>query len=26
LRAVRATPRIADGPREVLFPVTFALH
>ena len=26
LRAVRATPRITDGPREVLFPVTFALH
>jgi TonB family protein len=26
LRAVRATPRITDGPRDVLFPVTFALH
>ena len=26
LRAVRATPRLTDGPREVLFPVTFALH
>jgi TonB family protein len=26
LRAVRATPRQIDGPREVLFPVTFALQ
>src|SRR5258705_10928208 len=26
LRAVRATPRVGDGPREILFPVTFALH
>jgi len=26
LRAVRATPRIGEGPREVLLPVTFALH
>ena len=26
LRAVRATPRFAPGPREMLFPVTFALH
>jgi protein TonB len=26
LRAVRATPRITDGPREVLFPVTFSLQ
>ena len=26
LRAIRATPRLAAGPREVLFPVTFALR
>jgi periplasmic protein TonB len=26
LRAVRATPRVGEGPREILFPVTFALH
>src|SRR4051812_48604056 len=26
LRAVRATPRQIEGPREVLFPVTFALQ
>lgn len=26
LRAVRAAPRAPDGPREVLFPVTFALQ
>ncbi len=26
LRAIRATPRFASGPREMLFPVTFALH
>lgn len=26
LRAVRATPRSTEGPREVLFPVTFALR
>jgi TonB family protein len=26
LRAVRATPRINDGTREVLFPVSFALQ
>jgi protein TonB len=26
LRAVRAAPRLAAGPREVLFPVTFELH
>ena len=26
LRAVRAAPRMPEGPREVLFPVTFALH
>jgi TonB family protein len=26
LRAVHATPRVGEGPREVLFPVTFALH
>jgi protein TonB len=26
LRAVRATPHLAPGPREMLFPVTFALH
>ena len=26
LRAVRATPRVSDGQREILFPVTFALH
>ena len=26
LRAVRATPRVSDGTREVLFPVTFALQ
>ena len=26
LRAVRAAPRMMEGPREVLFPVTFALR
>lgn len=26
LRAIRATPRFAAGPREMLFPVTFALR
>jgi protein TonB len=26
LRAIRATPRLAAGPREMLFPVSFALH
>jgi periplasmic protein TonB len=26
LRAIRATPRFASAPREILFPVTFALH
>jgi TonB family protein len=26
LRAVRATPRVSDGTREILFPVTFALQ
>ena len=26
LRAIRSTPRIDGGAREVLFPVTFALH
>lgn len=26
LRAIRATPRFASGPREMFFPVTFALH
>ena len=26
LRAIRSTPRFAPGSREILFPVTFALH
>ena len=26
LRAIRAAPRFGSGPREMLFPVTFALH
>jgi len=26
VRAIRAMPRFASGPREMLFPVTFALH
>ena len=26
LRAVRAAPRFAPGPQEILFPVTFTLH